>query len=1258
MTQAQNELNEPMDVMNPRDRASVRQGMGSQPPQPSGVQEFHNSYGDSGTNRVGGSRDNISHPPNNYGVQSDSYDHMEYQRNNSGQGSRGRVHHEYAQGMPPGHGDPYYHQGRNEIERHHNHHNNADHGNGGPGGEYFDTLKRQHSNPNDEQLHNGVPSVVGGFGDDVSVISLDPSIMTTDSGSSNRSKSKNNQSESLGKITEERGSNDVSSSSQDQLSQEQGNASLGNMSYMRSLSNHSATKVGAAAVGADDTRYNRLLERKLAGNNAPGSRKQPPQDAAPGPSETSHVHFRDNNDNIIPPKPAPTRDLSARIREKTGMSASGHYRSKSDNHHTSSPTSPAQSHVRSLTHGDASVTMNSDIQRNISRLEETEEKIRKKSEEYSVSTKRTMSSEAASDEFHRRYSQKVNAMNAKIVESASDDTSNDGNTDRTKPGVKRVSDDAYITLLDRKLSREGGGNNSKETHAPATKNAAEFARRRRVTGESMSESEERRFVDNCSNCNELIDALKRVSSQASILLALEKLRNSLLATHGLLVASQELASSMNSSEGSGLSRIAFTSSGWAKIFMMVMSSNASSVIVQSDMLQTLWTIVTLHPRYTSDLTNADMKQIVTSMETYTKDEGVQEYSCGLLSCIAASQKHALRLLGMYNGKFMHRLMVALTLSFKGRKGNVQMNALKALFLLSSASEETEQPFSLTMGRYAENDPQAGSSDISVNAITTVLRTMKHHLRNVNVQTYGNRLLWNIFVPEAIVDPDYVDILRGETFQHIEDAMKYHNNSQAFHETAVCLLSKMSCSGNDSRCREAFLHVVVDTMKTYPKSTIIALHGCQCLANMCARSETLLESKPVVDSIPEIISLMKMFQDHIGVQSEACAAIAAICIWSPSNKERVHRYGGIDSINCAYDSFSMAPYEDHCVVTKIRAIVALTTIAVDPIAMSDMEEKGLITKYERLLEEEPNMPQNLRITIHDFLALASDEDDKERKLVFREGLSEEETCDCLRANLRMVTTPEFTPNRATYLRENTIESMNIFPGSASIHENGCKLLAFLFDIASDDETAQGGIVSEELDLLEALSRSLAEHKSNPDTAAAALSAIQNFCVLVDMLGVDDATDLSDALSRCLTVQLHALAVYRDDEHTLERVTGALWALCTVSEGGVAMSSEIANNIGLIIGAMSRFPNSNDLNMHGIGILGMYFEKKPNDVMDFVTDDLVAVLVSFIENDIDNDDAADLIDIALNVILIIANTGFTAGMCHRCLTTLVYLLVRFL
>ena len=109
MTQAQNELNEPMDVMNPRDRASVRQGMGSHPPQPRGVQEFHNSYGDSGANRVGGSRDNISHPPNNYGVQSDSYDHMEYQRNNSGQDPRG-VHHEYEQGMPPGHGDPYYHQ--------------------------------------------------------------------------------------------------------------------------------------------------------------------------------------------------------------------------------------------------------------------------------------------------------------------------------------------------------------------------------------------------------------------------------------------------------------------------------------------------------------------------------------------------------------------------------------------------------------------------------------------------------------------------------------------------------------------------------------------------------------------------------------------------------------------------------------------------------------------------------------------------------------------------------------------------------------------------------------------------------------------------------------------------------------------------------------------------------------------------------------------------------------------------------------------
>ena len=78
-----------------------------------------------------------------------------------------------------------------------------------------------------------------------------------------------------------------------------------------------------------------------------------------------------------------------------------------------------------------------------------------------------------------------------------------------------------------------------------------------------------------------------------------------------------------------------------------------------------------------------------ALEKHDKEEAIQEYGCGLLACLAMSQKHALRLLGMYNGKFVQLVMTAL--QFQSRRGIVQVNALKGLFLLSSASNSSMKP---------------------------------------------------------------------------------------------------------------------------------------------------------------------------------------------------------------------------------------------------------------------------------------------------------------------------------------------------------------------------------------------------------------------------------------------------------------------------------------------------------------------------------------------------------------------------------------
>lgn len=1183
-------------------------------------------------------------------------------------------------------------------------------------GEYFD---QQQHHP------NGVPTLVGsavsgGFRDDVSVISMDQTIMTNDSGgSSNRRNIENEM--SLGKITEDNELNNEKMGKGDnnftykRSASSNGSSSVANNKpgchsvggeeagrYNRLLERKAAaaanvpppspagssetnkiskkddtTLPGAQSVAADGGRYNRLLERKLAGRDTRGAgaggSSQAPQAAPSSPhtppnnetmsaargahpldrseegrynrllerklagdttsratpsTETNHVHFKDinnNNDKASPlTRPQPTRDMSARIRDKLASDATstGHIRSHSEGN-TVSPSSTSPGHVRSLT-SDATTTTNSDIVRNLSRLEDQEEKRRRKIAEHDdMMSKRTMSSEEAQDDFHRRYSKKVANAAAKVTSSSVDDSTRSADS---RPGAQSVGkDDKYISILDRKLAGLDVTNDTTQR---------DKAHRRQPTTESSmsTEDEARSIVDGCSTCSDLIDILKRSSDDKPVvLMALGKLRDCMLVAHGLINTEE-------SGDGPTGSEVAFASSGWAKVMIMVLSANTSDVTVQSEVLQTLWEIVTLHPRYTADLMNADTKQIVSTMETHGREEAIQEYACGLLACLAMIQKHALRLLGMYNGKFIQLLMTAL--QFQGQRGVVQVNALKGLFLLSSASNLSDPTvyFSSKMGLYAVNG-QWGT-DPSVNAITNVLDIMKHHLTNANVQIHGNRLLHSVFAPGVIQDQEVVDILRGLTFQHIEAAMTHHYKSQAFHESAVCLLSKMSCSGRDSRCREAFLRVIVESMKVYKNSSIIALHGCNCLASMCARSETLLDSQPVADSIPLIITLMNTFQDHIAIQSEACSAIATLCTFSPSNKERVHHNGGIDTISRAYDSFSTN--EEQCLVTKVRACVALTTLAVDPFTLSDMEAKGIITKFEKLYEEgEQTMSPQLKHAIQGLLALVLDGDNTDRKLVFREDMNEEETIDCLRANLRMIFTPEFTPNRATYLCLNTLRSMKVYPESVSIHENGCKLLACLFDLASDDGTiySQGGIISEELGIIQELTTSLVQHKNNPEAAAAILSALQNFCILLSMLEVEDYsfTNLAtnDDLARCLSIEISILHIYHDNEDILERVTGAIWALCKL-----ALSDDITNNIGLIVGIINRFPGSDDLHIHCIGILGLFFSMS-SDIMSFINTELVTALLRFIEDSADNVDATDMINTAVNIILVISNKGYTAS-----------------
>ena len=1108
-------------------------------------------------------------------------------------------------------------------------------------GEHIDTIQEQseayHGVPHDVPLHVGGGARPGMLSDDISVISeisLDPGIMGE--------RLSDRREESLSMISEE---NDSSHNQEQENSSRSNSSSYGNrISHTRTISDVSEnqqSRVGAVSVGTGSS-GNRLLERKLAGSAGSGSagavsvaemssgnrlleRKLAGEGGNAG---AVSVGTGSGNSRLLERKLAGEGGNAGAVPVATGSATERLLARKIAAGGSGSATTASQASTDATGHvhfndGDG-MTARTQTVRPGSLLDQ---QIQKKEQQANAATHARSKSEG-----HQGSPSTIQGHNRTLTHiptSAADDvptsTADDGRDNQA--AMAEWDERRRAKMEDQSLTRSISNDDSGTDRVEHVKGGGPSLLKRK---------EARALVAECSSCGDLIDALKRNSSSTLVVqMALPKLRCFLPTAHGIIT---DVTSSRTSTlGGSGSSKTAFPDGGWAKVLLMAMTTHSSDATIQAELLCTLWAIVTLpYPRYASDLISSDgMKDIVTTMETHLEEEQVQEYGCGLIACLASTDKHALRLLQICGGKFIHRLMVGLY--FNGAAGNVQVNALKALCRLSSASLSSDipmEPFASKLGHYIDGDPLGGGPP--VNAIDALLKTLKSFQTNESMQIYGNRLLWNILSLDAIPDPDFFDILVGMTLKHIKSVMTSQQDSQVFHETIVCLLSKMSSFGSDSIERDAdtFLFVSGNTMRAYPSSAIIALHGCRCLANVYSelKKRGIYDAAVCADCIPEIISCMDTFQEQgIMIQSEACAALSAICRESPADKERVQQLGGIDRIIRAYDSYSMSPFEDHFLAAKIRACVALTTLAVDPIILSDIREKGIIAKFERE-EKNPNVSGELQSAIHRLLTLAVDAENMDQNLVFRDGASEEESCGCLRANIRVMMMPGFIPNRITYLRSNAVKAMRLFPESAEVHENACKLLACAFALASEGKPiACDEVAFEEL---EAVTSSLAHYKNIANNSAVACSALKNFCV---MLHQSDTSSLNDLLSRSVVEVVNDLVVYRENEQNLKHATGALQALCAMREG-LALRFETDSTVGVITGAMNRFPNSLDLQRHIVGILGSFFSVTTK-IIDFMNDEVVTAILRFIQNEVDNDDGViDYVDTAINILLITASQGF--------------------
>ena len=538
---------------------------------------------------------------------------------------------------------------------------------------------------------------------------------------------------------------------------------------------------------------------------------------------------------------------------------------------------------------------------------------------------------------------------------------------------------------------------------------------------------------------------------------------------------------------------------WLKIFARLLDIHFSNEVIHFEALHTLWAIASFSSRHAKDIMSNDesLESVLDSMEAHHESEAVHEYGCGLVSCLAATEEYAVNLLKCCDGQVVNRLMTALRST--SRIGAPQLNAVKALLHLSSAyvnSGKWEGFFSDVIGRFIDDGPFMNCN--TANSIVAVLTAMKQHPQHLPLQTEGSRLLTQIFWAHpsqvANVDEDIFYSVSGDVLRQINSILANHCHNPALHEALIYLLSNIStyCSEMDVD-PHSLSKYVLDIMRANPDSSVIALHGCRSIYSLCAgdSQRDIRLAIASIGGIETIIKCVTAFTEH-EIIGEACGALFALCCDAPTNKKRIMKLGGIDTIYGAFTINGIDSEEDDTLSMNLRAVAALITLSIDPSAHIEIRRKGIIDNFNSVLNGDVAIPESLQAKMQELVDLESDD----ITFTFESDMSEEETSDCLASNLKTISLPNQVDNRhARMLQSNTLSSMQKFPMNQEIQATGCKILSCIASKNTVDstglETAMACISSE-----------------NSHTVAAAASLFRNFCLT-------QSTSLLDSYeSQCL------------------------------------------------------------------------------------------------------------------------------------------------
>jgi len=607
---------------------------------------------------------------------------------------------------------------------------------------------------------------------------------------------------------------------------------------------------------------------------------------------------------------------------------------------------------------------------------------------------------------------------------------------------------------------------------------------------------------------------------------------------------------------------------WVKVLISTMERNMGDGSVLADIIQTIWVVSSLHPRFKTDICDCGgVIAVANSMRCHPNNTKLQLYGAGLFTTLLANDRHASYL--KRAGSVFERMMRLAEYS----NPEVSAYALRALFLMHTSNDDA------FLSKFRKD----------TSTVDVIVHALNLHVSSPSVQERGIDLLWQMsmecgshenLTPNADNDSsnDNNDsaslvMMSNDVAAAISTAVSKHKSNRMIQQAALGLMCNVSSTISlpVTRPMTENLAKSIATAMTHCPVTCTASqgHGCRVVANTlrCASINlpsdggsdnciTVNELKAIFAGCGIIDALLramaKPWLDNT-LLGNACDALTALCTDAPQLKAKLIEAGGVAiaaDIIRAYDGFPA----DQAKIVRDSASRTLVTLSNCPEGMAALDSfdpqdqisstilgasgtgaspTSLLWLNMRCEDEDPSARVDAASSVvSGVLQKYSSAAEATQALSLLLRISESEDCiDILLSSVGAF--------------DRVLCAMERYPDLAALQQAGCALLSnvYISNSGSDGHPREQDSLGSELEV-QIILKVIRLHKFRSDVQEYAMLCLRNLTVCFSSRISANSNETS-ALQDAIGDIIDAMETNRHSIRVQENASGLLWALAELT-----------------------------------------------------------------------------------------------------------------